>query len=638
MPANDHEQSGPRRLVDTHIGLEPRIVVFYYLIAALLLVLAGGLAYRQLIQTGQYDKSERQQTQRRILMPGPRGNIYDRNHRLLVGNRPRFTAVLYLDQLQDEFRQEFSKIRSNYKSSGDSDVTWGQLEQLARVSVVQRYQTQANAILRRNQPLNTAGLQGHFDRELLVPYPLFEDLTPDEFARLLEELPVNSALQLYVGNVRTYPYGTAASHVLGYVKSEDNVRPDGFPGEDLTTLRLRGTSGATGLELKFDARLMGKSGGAIYRVDPTGYKINPPLSQRMPAPGQDLISSLDIDVQLAAERAIEEYTRDADPQKRIGSAAVIDIRTGEVLALASKPDYDLNRFPHEAAAVAEVEAMHAWTDSSFQGGYPPGSTFKILVSIAGLLSGRIDPADDHIDCEHYTYIGNRRFGCDSGKDAHGHLTLHQAIAESCDIYFYWHGIDTGPDLILEQARRMHLAGRTGIELPLETRSKLPPAKSLAHWAQGDTAEISMGQGELFMSPLTMACFAASVARNETWTPPTILHDPNRAALHTEPIGLTAEQHAIIVRGMKEAVSLGTAAKLAKVPGMLIDGVEVAGKTGTATLSDRTDAAWFMCFAPADAPRVALAVVIKGDEKGVEFAGGANAFPVAMAILHAYFKK
>ena len=428
-------------MIDTHRGLEPRIIAFYFLMAFLLLVLAGGLAYRQLLQTGLYDKSERQQTQRRILLPGPRGNIYDRNHKLLVGNRPRFTAVLYLDELQNEFRAEGMRIRANYKSSGANDVTWGQLEEIARVSVVQRYQDMANAILRRNQPLDTKELKAHFFRQLLVPYPLFEDLTPDEFARLLENLPVKSPLQLYVGNARTYPYGSAASHVLGYVQSEDNVLADGFPGDDLTTLKLRGTAGATGLEKKFDAQLQGKSGGAIYRVDPTGYKVNPPLDQRMPQQGTDLITSLDIQVQQAAEEVIGD---------QIGSAAAVDIRTGEVLALVSKPDYDLNHFPHERAAYIDAEKRGALNDASYAGRYTPGSTFKILVSIAGLRSGRLDPEDDSIDCEYTTRIGNRSFGCDSGKEAHGRLKLPEAIADSCDIYFYHHGIEIGPQVILDE--------------------------------------------------------------------------------------------------------------------------------------------------------------------------------------------
>jgi penicillin-binding protein 2 len=138
----------------------------------------------------------------------------------------------------------------------------------------------------------------------------------------------------------------------------------------------------------------------------------------------------------------------------------------------------------------------------------------------------------------------------------------------------------------------------------------------------------------------MACFLSSFARNEVWTQPTILHDPHRPTQHTEPIGLTAAQHAIILRGMQEVISHegGTVHKLRHVPGSDIPGVTLAGKTGTATMPDHTDAAWFVCLAPADDPRIAVAVVIKGETAGEEFGGAAHAYPVALAMLNAYFKE
>lgn len=649
MPVPDAERPAAgqqRRLVEAREAIDYRIRVFYVLIAGLLALLAGGLAYRQLLQTGYYDRSERQQTQRRILLPGPRGNIYDRNHRLLVGNRPRFSAVVYLDELQDEFRQEAMAIRANYRASGDTDVTWGQVEEIARVSVVQRYFDQANALLHRNQTLDVKELKEHFQRQLLVPFPLFDDLSGDEFARLLERLPVRSPIQLAVTDVRTYPYGSAASHVLGYVVPVDNVSAPDFPGADLTTLRLRGTVGADGLEKVFDARLQGHAGGIIYRVDPAGYRVNPPLAERMPRQGEDLVTSLDIDVQLAAEAALDQFSADNQMPNVAAAAVALDVRTGEVLALASKPDYDLNRFPRDPAAVADVERRHAWTDTAISARYMPGSTFKILVSIAGLRSGRLDPADDSVDCEGSVRIGNRLLRCDNGLGHHGHQQLPEAIADSCDIYFYEHGLAIGPDIITAEARRMHLEGRTGIELPGEVRSRIADIAKLRAenaWHDGDTAEISIGQGPIDETPLSMACFVASVARGETWTKPTLLHDPNRPAQHTEPIGLTAQQLGFIHRGMEEVLmqhldrtdNHGTA-YLLSLPSIAIPGLQIAGKTGTATLQDRTDSAWFICYAPANDPKIAVVVQIKGDKPGEDFQGGVMAAPVAIPILRAYF--
>ncbi len=636
MAGPPEERSGPTEpRVASHQAFDPRLLTFYFIVAAILLALAGGAAYRQLIQNGAYGQTERLQQERRVLLPGPRGLIYDRHHRLLVGNRSRFSVVLYLDELQSEFQKEAARIRANYRTSGDSDVTWGDMVQIARVSVVQRYLDQVDSLLGRTEILDVRKLNRHFREQLLIPYTLADDLSPEDFARLVENLPVASPLQVTYASARSYPFGSAASHVLGYVTSEDNVEAEDFPGADLMTFKMKGTMGSDGLEKEFDERLQGRAGGTIYRVDPAGYRVNPPVATVMPQPGRDLTTSLDIDMQKVAEDAIGDG---------IGSAVALDVRTGEVLVLASKPDYDLNDFPHNAAAVAEVNRRQAWTDTAVAGRYPPGSTFKILVSIAGLLSGRLSPTDDSVDCEGYVRIGNRLYGCDSGKEEHGRLQLAEAIGESCDIYFYLHGIAMGPETIVAQAHRMHLDGRTGIELPVESRSLLPNIDQLRRehaWNEGDTAIISIGQGAITETPLSMACFAASVARGEIWTKPTLLHDPDRADQHTESIGLSPAQRDIIVRGMEETITdpHGTAHIMTSeaMKDYAVPGVVIASKTGTATLPDKTDAAWFICFAPADQPQVAVAVVIKGDTAGEEFNGGRFAAPVAARILQAYFK-
>lgn len=645
VPADDSK-------VHSHRAWEGRLIAFYFLIGGMLLLLFGGLVYRQLLQTGSYDQSERQQTQRRVLLPAPRGNIYDRNHQVLVTNKARFSAVLYLDELEGEFHTEADRIRRNYLATGESaDITRGQLLALARVSVVQRYLDQANRILGRDLTLDVRDLKRHLSEQLLVPFTLIDNLTPEDFARLLENLPVNSALQLAVGSVRSYPYGSLASHVLGYVQAADAAPTEDFPGADLTTIRLRGTEGATGLEKQFDAKLQGVPGGAIYRVDPSGYRVNPPLEQRNPVQGGDLVTSIDIRLQHAAELALDQ-TGDMKGAEN-GALVAIDVQTGEVLAMASKPDYDLNLVPRDKAADLDATNRKAWFDTALNGRFPPGSTFKVLVSIAGMTSGRIDPHDTSIDCEGSVRIGNRLFRCDNGHGQHGHLELPEAIAESCDVYFYEHGLAVGPDLITEWARKMHLDGRTGIELPYEYRSivvDVNKKRAQHEWGDGDTAEISIGQGPLAISPLHLACYAASIARDECWTQPTLLHDPNRPVQHTASLGLTAAQRALLIRGMREVVTGknpltgavvpdATAAKYCNLYTTVIGhtpGGVVAGKTGTATMPDKTDEAWFICFAPADHPVIAIAATLKGTVPGLDFGGGANAAIPALKVLEAYF--
>ncbi len=628
----------PGSLVQTRRSFEPRIVFFHFVIFLLLAVLVGGLAYRQLITTDVYQDRERVQNQRRVLVPGPRGNIYDRNGTLLVGNRPRFAVVLYLDELRAEFRREFIRVRKNYRATGDKDLpTSGQMEQIARASVVQRYLDDVNKLLHRNDQVDSADLRKHFARQLLLPYTLVDDLSPDEYARLIEGLPVRSPLQVYTSSARNYPYASAAAHTLGYVGVDPDVDAEDFPGEDLTTFKMKGSIGRDGLEKTFDAQLQGEAGGTIFRVDPSGYRVNPPLERRLPVQGKNLITSLDIDLQLAAEKAIGD--------DRIGGAVALDVRTGEVLVLASKPDYNLADFsPHLThAAAADIETRQAWINRAVAGFHPTGSTFKIVTAIAGLRSGAITPESIIADCEGYMRIGGRNFGCDNGHGHHGELTLPDAIAVSCDIYFWTLGLKTSADTIAAEARRFHLDQRSGIELPNEPARAVVPDPAWKErtqdtkWFPGDTANMAIGQGYVLESPLNMACFAASVARGETATKPTLIHRADAPTQHSEPIGLTSAQRAAILAGMEGCTVTGTA-KTLQIPLYKIPGLRIAGKTGTAQIPGGKNAAWFICFAPLEHPEVAIAVMIEGDTPGEDYGGGQNAAPVAAQILKTYFDK
>ncbi len=638
MP-DDHEYSGrSARMIEEHPGFDSRVIFFYVVVAAALLILAGGLAYLQLMKARTYSITEQQQTERRVIIPGPRGNIYDRNGVLLVGNSPRFTAVLYLDELQQDFFRESIRIRNNFRATGDRDLpTWSQLEQIAHITVAQRYLDQVDAILGRSERIDANAFRQHFNRRLYMPYTLVEDLSAQDFAKLLEHLPVRSPLQLYTTTERSYPFGSAASHVLGYVGATDSVEPEDFPGEDLKTFAMRGSLGRDGLEKSFDSELQGQSGGSIFRVDQAGYKVNPSIQERLPVQGRNLRTSLDIDLQLAAEQAIGDQD---------GAAVALDPRTGEVLVLASKPDYDLNTFyPRMTqSTVADIEKRGAWLDRAINGFYPPGSTFKTLVTIAGLRRGTLSPTDTSIDCEGSVQIGNRIYSCDRPFDVHhGRLELREAIAQSCDIYFYEHGMQIGPAAIAEEARRFHLDRPTGIELPNEGRRMIIPdperRKRLTGegWTDGDTANMAIGQGEVQESPLVMACYAASLARNETYTVPTLLHDPNRPAQHTESIGLTPEQRAVLVDGMEGCTTHGTGKSLA-AEGMKIPGVRIAGKTGTSQYGNHLNVAWFICFAPIENPQIAMAVAVRSDQPGENFQGGIYGALVADAVLKKFFEK
>ena len=628
-------------IVESQKSYDPRVLFFYGALGALLSVLVVGLGYRQLARADAYTEAEKVQNQRRVLIPGPRGNITDREGRVLVGNRPRFSAVLDPAQLRPEFRRELIQIVRNYREMDrEMRPALGELTSLARTAVAQRYLDQVNTILGRQERVDSTKLDRHVGQQLLLPFILVDDLSPSEYARLLEQLPVRGPLQVYSSSMRFYPYRSAASHVLGYVGTNEELPAADLAGEDLRTFHLRGTIGKSGLELKFDDELQGQTGGVIYRVDPAGFKIAKPVSEVKPTQGGSIMTSLDIDLQLAAERGMEGRT---------GGLAAIDIASGEVLALASKPDFDLNELTpsisHET--YQRITDEGGWFDRAIQGFYPPGSTFKIITACAALRAGAIR-VDEKFTCTGFYQVGNRLFDCHN-KQAHGTIGLVSAIQQSCNVFFYQVGQAAGSETLAAEARRFHLNEKTGIELPFEGHLMIVPDPEWkqkergGNWNPGDTANMAIGQGFLQFSPLQAACELASFARRESLTVPTILHQPGRSPSGNrprEPLNLPEPAYAAIADGLEHVVQLGTGRHAQ------IEGVRVAGKTGTAQQTHRDrktqqiekiNIAWFVAFAPVEHPEIAVAVALEGDEPG-EYGGGTYAAPIARDVIKEYFDK
>lgn len=622
------------RLIETHSARNPRLLLFHGLLALMILVLVSGLVYRQLIKTTLYSERVRIQSLRRVVVPGPRGNIFDRDGQVLVGNRPRFSVILNLAELRNEFFLERKKIAANYGGLPKEErPDFDQLERIARISVAQHYLDRVGAIIGRHETVKASELNRHYKQTLLLPYVLLDDLAPEEYARLIERLPVDSPLQVYTSSTRYYPYNSTAAHTLGYIGANNDPDPEDSDSDDLRTFKVKGSSGRTGLEKVFDEQLQGKAGDAVYLVDPAGYKVKLPAEQRqqlrLPVQGNNLATSLDLDLQLAAEKGM----KDDDGNDRPGAAVAIDVRTGEVLVMASKPDYDLNTRIPNLIPDQDVEKSGVWLNRTIQGQYPPGSTFKIIVSTAGLRSGAMEVATAHAFCPGYLMVGNRRFPCDG---QHADVDLNKAISVSCNTFFYKYGLETGPELIAAEAHRFGYDHKTGIELPFEFSSPhvASPAWRMANmhlpWNPGDTANTSIGQGDTLVTPLQVACMMASFARGETETKPTLLHDPNRPTQHTESIGLTPGDYAAIVKGLQSCYEFGTA-KLCKV-----EGLNGAAKTGTAQ-KGKIDLAWMVAYAPVENPQIAIAVVMEGSV-GQNYHGAFYASPVVKNILAAWKEK
>ncbi len=605
-----------------------RLYLVYAVIGICMTLLVGGLGYRQLLQEELFAAAEERQNYRRILMPGSRGIIYDRDGTVLVGNRPLLSAVVYLNELRREFREEYYRLVRRQRELGLNEDRYT-LNTTARKNVVQRYLNRLNTLLGRDEEVESKDIERHFSQSLLLPFQLVPDLTQEEYAKLIENISVDSAIQVMQATARYYPYKDAAAHTLGFV-SDSTEFPEGtVPGDALLTFRNEAQIGRSGLEKAYNEHLQGKTGGEIWTVDPGGYQYERVVNE-LPGKGKDLYVSLDIDIQLAAEQAMGD---------KIGAVVAIEIETGEVLTLVSKPAYDLNRLsPFISYKVdQEIREQGAWLNRAIQGLYPPGSTFKLITAMAALRMNAISE-DTIINCPGYHRVGRRNFHCHR-RNGHGEEDIIGAIRDSCNVFFYDRGVEIGIWAIANEARRFHLDERTGIELPGETGRMLIPdpewkaARFFGEsWFNGDTANVAIGQGFLLLTPMQMATFAASIARDTTFLKPTLLHDA-RPAITGDPIDLSPEKMALIKEGMRQAGERGTA-RLAGAPNM-----PVAGKTGTAQVRKDgrpTTLAWFVGYAPVENPRIAVAVMLEGvPAQETAYGGGSTAAPIAKAVFREY---
>lgn len=635
---------------DIHRGENPRILLFLWIILGATIVLLAGLGWRQLIAKDEYEEIEKRQVERRILKPGPRGDIYDREGRLLVGNRPHYSAVVYLDDLRPGFRKEYSRIMNaervrilkEYENQSEAErpkdlptPNYNELQWLARQNVVQSYIDQINSITGREDSLTQTKLIRHFNEQLLLPLPLVQDLSPNEYARLVEQLPVNSPVKIHTDTARYYPYRELAAHVLGYVQTT-HPSPDEIPDDGVKTFTFKKKVGKTGLERSFDEALSGTTGWEIWRVDPLGFQ-DTKLNGESPQQGENLITSIDIDLQQAAETALGDRT---------GAAVALDVQTGEVLAIASHPGYDLNRLSPfiPRATFEEINEQGAWLNRSVQLSYPPGSTFKLISAIAGMRNNTIDQATEH-DCGGVYRVGNRIFRCNA-RYGHGPVDVETSVEKSCNVFYYAEGLHMGIDVLSSEAKRFGLDQRTGIELPFETRRLVVPSKEWKReqigpgWVPGDTANTSIGQGFLLVTPLQMATVMASIARDETRTIPTLKAMPREQALQVnhggEPIGLTREQKAMLWDGMERVVGPDGTGRLVQ-----IEGLRIGGKTGTADFrahGKEVNLAWFVGFAPIENPQIAVAVMVEGTSESHSYHGGSTAGPVAKDMFLEYIQK
>lgn len=677
-PMPDADDSGAT-LVPSARSNRGRILKLLLIAAAGALYLVLGLVYRQVIQGDFFVDQHERQIRHATILPGSRGRIYDRNGYILADNQVRWSVNVDLGRLRGPILREQRRLVAQARAANPSKRPDGEaLLAQARLNVVQGLLDEVNrALSTRRKPVNlrvdAKALALHVRDRRGFPFPVIADLgtvegdAAEKFARFVEQMPSDDILSLRHEIVRVYPYGETAAHVIGYVRERRDgdeaagAASDDSPAAKQADLRRRLAeqynigvnsftndrvlTGETGIELAFESVLAGTSGYQIWERNIQGYSRKL-LGSMDPRQGTHLNLSIDIEIQREAERLLNQQSKAGLPLA--GAAIMIDVQSGEILALATVPGFDPNRMIGRVSSdyYDSVTDKGGWLNRATQGLYPPGSTFKLITAIAGLRGGAVRH-DTVLDCGASLMIGNRAFP-EHTPEGFGPTDLEKMLIISCNVWNYQVGLRTGIDRLSAEAARF------GLDAPLlvsqvdgkpefreVARNMIIPTPAIklrregSRWSEGDTANTSIGQGLMRTTPLHMAAFAASLARGETRTNLTLLLDPGAEAHHkgSEPIGLTRTQRQAILDGMTRCVEEGTAGPV-RIPGL-----RIAAKTGTAEYQkdgQKAHLAWTLGFAPADNPRVAFVVCIEGED--MTSWGGATAGPVAKGMLLSWLKR
>ena len=561
------------------------------------------LAFRvyevQVVEAADYGYASARQSLRRVQVGGARGRILDRNGRELAGNRTALSVACHPARFQ----------KRTWEATVDGIL-------LACSNVAET--------IGRPLALDRSAVRRHVNQSLAMPLLVWRDIGADELARFAEQGCESLGFSIEETEERTYPQGPLAAHLLGYVGRD---RGDAVAGDEKFNFFAPELRGRAGVEHYYDSFLRGVSGERKLLVDARGFAIRA-WTVVEPKRGPDLQLTLDVDLQREADRQLSGLK---------GACAVIDPRNGDVLALASAPGFD----PNEFVPVLGRELYERYTtdpnkpllNRACGGAYAPGSTFKPVVALAALSLGV--PADVRHVCTGVFELGPMKLHCTS-RWGHGPLDLRHALMKSCNPFFCSLGFDIGTNAVCNAARTFGLGSKTGLDFGVDMAGTVPDAEWKARmygekWYQGDLAQMSIGQGMLLVSPLQMALLAGAIGTGYRVTP----HLKAGIVSERTPLPFAPEHLQVVREGMRMVVtgdgeSRGTGWRGGEgVP------VPVSGKTGTAEIgrgASRRKNAWFIAYAPSDAPRVAVALVVENGESG-----GGTATPKVAEILKKAFR-
>ena len=560
---------------------------------ALFALLMAAFFRTQIVENSRYALQSEENRLREVPLPAPRGIIYDRHNQVLAENVPGYSVSL-LSPSADSLRASLQRLAAIIPLSPDAiDLS------------VRRY---------RRAPYR--------------PTLVLSD-APFDVVSVLEERRIEfPGLIIQSAPKRYYPDGAAVASFMGYVGE--------ITESELASPRYRGYKtgqqvGKQGLEKEYEDSLRGREGVRFVEVDARGRVVREAGARQdlLPQAGPPLYTNIDVDLQRYMAKIFGDSLQ--------GGAIALDPKTGGVLALYSAPSFDPNRFiggiPADLWKSLNDDPRRPLYNKVIQGRYPPGSTWKLATAVIALESG-VANLDDHmpVPCTGGYQFGNRYLKCWNQK-GHGNLTLAEAIEQSCDVYFYQLGLKLGLSRLVAGGIRFGGRERSGIDLPDESRPLFPYADAEEYydrkygkrgWSQAVLLNLAIGQGENAQTVANMARFYTALATDGTEARPEIArHKPERTRVLT----LSDDQMDGLRAAMAGVVSSGTARSAQ------IHGVVLAGKTGSAQNSqDRTrDHAWFVGFAPADDPKIVVAVLI-------EFGGhGGRSARIASSIIQQYLK-
>jgi len=532
----------------------------------------------QILGHGKYQLQSETNRLRPIPLPAPRGVIYDRNGRVLAENVPGYTVSL-LPGPEANLRSTLARIASM------ANIDSAEIERVLQRARRAPYQP---ALVLADAPFTVVSALE--ERRVAIP-----------------------GLLIQAEPKRFYPDTAIVAHLIGYV---GEVTEAERASTRFAAVRLGGLVGKYGLELEYDDTLRGSEGLRFVEVSAKGQMVREAeaAANLNPVPGKDLHTTIDLDLQ--------RFISQIFPSGQRGAVIALNPNTGEVLALYSAPGFDPNAFVGGISAPywrsLNESAAHPLLDRAIQARYPPGSTWKLAVAAMALKRGIVGPRSKMpIPCRGGLQYGNRYFRCWNAR-GHGDLTLTEAIAQSCDVYFYQLGIKLGVASLLEDANAWGFRGRTGIDLPGELPSEFPTGPEYydrlygpRRWTSAVALNLAIGQGENAQTLVQMVRLYQQLASDGNMRTPFIVRAGGEGTIGMENVSLdlTADQLTTLRRAMIAVVEQGTAR------GSRIASLSIAGKTGTAQNPHGPNHGWFIGFAPPDKPEIVVGAIVEFAREG-----------------------